>query len=84
MYGIVVEEREATRAARGAEAWIHGGIVVQVPAPQLLFVYLSSPHRRILTKMLPISEKSADGGDGNSIGGDDGSHGGDESPERVM
>ncbi|KAM1872677.1 hypothetical protein ACFX13_006604 [Malus domestica] len=29
--------------------------------------------------MLPISEKSTDGGDGNSIGRNDGSHGGDES-----
>ncbi|KAM2951814.1 hypothetical protein COP2_001261 [Malus domestica] len=28
--------------------------------------------------MLPISEKSTDGGDGNSIGRNDDSHGGDE------
>lgn len=43
-YRIIVQERETARAARGAKAWIHGGIMVQIPTPQLLFVHLSRPH----------------------------------------
>lgn len=43
--GVGGEEREAARAAGGAEAGVHGGVAVEVrAATQLLLVHLPGPH----------------------------------------
>lgn len=59
-YSLGVQEGEAARAARGSEAGIDGGVVAQVPVPQLLLVHLSRPHLSLPGLSLSLSLQQHD------------------------